>query len=104
MADLTSGSVVVSRQWSATLSNGTTLFSKACSVTLSTMGSLTNKIPATAFGLSSFERSSPWMKSTNDQVVPAGPSNDRSLLLLRASATEAVADHDGVYTCVVEGY
>ena len=104
MADLASSAVTVLRISSETLSNGITLYTKACSVTLSTQGTVTNKILATAFGLSAFEESSAWSKSDNTEVVPAGISNDRSHLLLRALATNVPLDYAGAYNVYVKGF
>lgn len=104
MADLATSGVSILRTSSASLSNGLTMYQKACSVTLSTMGTATNKVLATAFGLSSFEESSAWVKSDNTEVIPAGVSNDRTYLLLKAAGTAAPADTSGVYTCYVKGY
>jgi hypothetical protein len=110
MADITSSSVVVNRSSSQTLSSGLILWSKACTVTLTGQGTTTNKILATAFGLSSFEETSSWVKTDNTEVVQAGPSNDRTLILLADPDDAAAANHitpadrTGAYNCVVKGY
>jgi hypothetical protein len=106
MPDLTSSSVVVNRAASQTLSNGLTLFTKACTVTLTTHGSASagERILATAFGLSSVEESTPWVKTDNAEIVPAGPAADRTFLLLKAAGTAAPAATSGAYNAVLKGY
>lgn len=106
MADLTSAGVSVSRTMSETRSNGLTLFEKACTVTLATNGTMTagEKIPASAFGLSSLEEVSAFVKSDNTEVLAAGISNDRGNVLLKAAGSNAPAAYSGAYTCVVRGY
>lgn len=104
MPDLASSAVSITRVSSETLSNGITLFTKACVVTLTTQGTTTNKILATAFGLSAFEESSSFSKSDNLEVIVPGVSNDRSYLLLKAAATNVPADFAGTYNVYVKGY
>jgi hypothetical protein len=104
MADLASSAVTTLRISSETLSNGITLYTKACSVTLTTQGTVTNKVLATAFGLSAFEESSSWSKSDNTEIIVAGVSNDRSHLILKAAGTNAPADYAGVYNVYVKGF
>jgi hypothetical protein len=104
MADLASSAVTILRISSQTLSNGITLWTKACSVTLTTQGTVTNKILATAFGLSAFEESSSWSKTDNTEVIVAGVSGDRSHLLLKAAGTNAPADFAATYNVYVKGY
>jgi len=104
MADLTSSNVVVNRSWSTTLSNGNVLFSKACTATVTVMGTVANKIPASAFGLSSFERVSAWSKIDNTEIIPAGITTARDQILLKAPATAAPADASGSFNFIVEGY
>lgn len=106
MADLTSSSVSITRQAYEVRSNALTLWEKAGSVTLSTHGDLTagQLIPASAFGLSSFEECGTLVKSTNDILIVAGPSADRVNMLLKAAGTNAPAAASGVYSFVVKGY
>ena len=91
---------------SRTLSNGLTLFEKACTVTLSTNGSATagERVLATAFGLSSFEEVTPFIKTDNAEIIPAGPCADRTYALLKAAGTAAPASTSGAYNVVVKGY
>lgn len=104
MADLATSAVTVSRTDSRTTTPGTVLYSKACSVTLTTQGSASNKILATAFGLSAFEESSAWSKTDNTELIVAAISADRSYLLLKAAGSNAPADFAGAYVCYVKGY
>ena len=105
MADLASSAVTTTRSSSSTLSNGITLYSKACSVVLSTQGSTSNKVLATAFGLSTFEESSRWSKSDDTSVICAGVSGDRTYLLLKADGSGTPTDIvAGTYICYVKGF
>lgn len=104
MADLTSASVSVLRTSSSTLSNGLTQFEKTATVTLTAMGTVANKVLASAFGLSSFEDSSMWTQTDNTIILVAAPASDRTYLLMKAAGTNAPADASGAFNCVVRGY
>jgi hypothetical protein len=94
------------RTASETRSNGLVFWEKAGSVTLSThgSGSAGEKIPASAFGLSTFEECGVLTKSDNTVVVVAAPSADRTEMLLKAAGTNAPASVTGTYNFVVKGY
>lgn len=111
MADLATSGVVVDKVSSITLSNGIVLWRKECTVTLASMGSTTNRILATAFGLSAISSTSNWISNdATPRVVPAVFNYDRSLILL-ANLAEAVdanrtngTDLSGTFRCMIEGY
>lgn len=106
MADLTTSNVVINRSWEQTLSNSLVLKTKQVKMTLATHGDKTSgqQIPATAFGLSSIEECSALTKDDNSLIVIAGPSQDKTLLLLRATATNALATATGGFYALIKGY
>lgn len=106
MPDLTTSNVVINRSWEQTLSNQLILKTKQVKMTLATHGDKTSgqKIPASAFGLASIEECSPLTKSDNTSILYAGPTQDKSTLLLRAAATNSVATATGDYYALVKGY
>jgi len=106
MADLTASDVVINRSSNKTRSDSLIEFEKHCTITLSVHGDATagQLIPAAAFGLSSLEQASSAVKSDDAEIIPAGISNDRSFLMLRAAGTAAPATTSGVYNIVVRGF
>jgi len=111
MADLASTAVSVDKLSYVTLTNGLVLYRKECTVTLTGQGGTTNKIPATAFGLSSVSKTSNWVSNdATPKVVPASFSYDRATILLADAANATAANHQtpadatGTYRCTVEGY
>lgn len=66
-------------------------------------GAADNKIPASAFGLSSIEEVSPLVNDSNDLVIVGTPNFDGSELLLKAAATNAPASYTDTFRCVVKG-
>jgi hypothetical protein len=73
-------------------------------VVLSSMGTVTNTIPATAFGLTRFYGPVVLVKSDNGDVLLGTPSVDGTILLLKESDTNNFADASGTYYGQVKGY
>lgn len=115
MADLTSTDVAIERDFvDSGVSNSRrrvqrTTVSLRATLTLGGQGTATNKIPASALGLSRITNSGGFVKSDNTVIVPSVPSADGSMLLLLAvtNATDATraapADFTGTFTGFVEG-
>jgi hypothetical protein len=111
MADLASTAVSVDKISFSTLSNGIVLYRKECTVTLTGQGGTTNRILATAFGLSSVSLTSNWV--TNDatpKIYPAVAAYAKDVVHL-SDITNAVdaskilpVDVTGTLRCTVEGY
>ncbi len=74
------------------------------SIVLSSMGSATNNIPATSFGLARFYGPVVLVKSDNSDMLLGTPSADGTLLLLKAAGSNAPADFSGTYVGQVKGY
>lgn len=66
-------------------------------------GTTTNTIPASALGFVKILECSVGVLDTNANLVVAAPSLDGSLLLLKASATDAPADLTGTLRITVGG-
>jgi hypothetical protein len=104
MADLaTTGVAINAGRSSELIMTGRKVRLVQFTLTLSSMGSATNKILASVLGFKEILWASPAVKSDNSEIVPAAPSTDGSMLLLRASATEAPADSTGTYNLMVAG-
>jgi hypothetical protein len=104
MASLASSGVTILDSWTEGGNNGKKLNVYKCSVVLSSMGTVANGIPATAFRLSTIERVSPWTLSDNTIVLVAAPNVLKTAVLLKAAGTNAPADYSGTYECTVWGY
>lgn len=109
MADLAPSNVVVLRQSSKTLSNGRVMFEKTCRITTpgNAIGTTTDKIPASAFGLQFVEGCSAFVKSTNSETQVGHPRVSGQDILTRNPATGVIAaqlDSTSVYFVTVRGY
>jgi hypothetical protein len=72
-------------------------------LTLTGQGGTTNKIPASVLGFAKIKQAYPGVSASNANIVVAAPSLDGSMLLLKASATDAPADFTGTLTILVGG-
>lgn len=70
-------------------------------VVLSSMGTTTNSIPATAFGVTKILSCSPLINNDNDEIAVAAPSYDGSKILLKTADTVAPADFTGTFRGVI---
>lgn len=110
MPDLAATGVTVVRSWSEGGLYGKDRVGILAALTLSAMGSNTNKIPASAFGLQKIEECSNAVKSDNTAIVVACASADGSRVVL-ADLTQATdanratpADLTGTFYITVHGY
>lgn len=71
--------------------------------TLSSMGTGTNKVLATAFGLQSVKTSAGIVKSDDSAVYNTIPSYDGSFVIVKNAGTNAPADISGDFVFVVTG-
>jgi hypothetical protein len=103
MADLASSAVVQTDNYYFGGPSGKKFVAYKATVTLAAMGSATNKILASAFGLVTIAGTSSWVISTEAEVLPAVPSVDGTYILLGGGASNAPADYTGEYTATVWG-
>ena len=110
MADLAKSAVVIRDSWwegGAPLTKKTKVLK--CTVTTASMGTTTNKLLATAFGLTEIRETTPWQKDDNTIGTMAIPSYDGSMVLLYdlSNATDATRDAPvdltGVFRCIIKG-
>lgn len=104
MADLDSTGVTVVRSWTE---GGLAQKDRVCKlvqVVLSSMGTAANTVPATAFGLTVIEETTPAVKSDDDVVVPTSPSYDGSVIFFIEDAGQDPADFTGTFQFIVKGY
>jgi hypothetical protein len=100
MADVSSAEVTILRSWSEGGTNGRNRIGLLAKIAKSggiTAGTLTNKIPASAFGLRIIESCSNLYVYTVSggaavTLNPASPNYDGTLVHTRAAATAAIAD------------
>lgn len=109
MANLASSAVTVTRSWEEGDRFGKRQrIVKRVSLALTGQGGSTNKILATALGLSKIETATPLTKSDNSVVHPAAPSADGSYLLVNGISTGALTaapgDLTGTFTTEIRGY
>lgn len=82
MADLTASDVTTVRSWTEGGTTGKNRKGALLKLVLTTMGSDTNKIPASALGFTKIESCSNAVASDDTKVYPAVPSNDGLNILL----------------------
>lgn len=103
MADLATSGVTLISEWTEGSKNGRLLGCRKLELVLSAMGSATNKITAAVLGFTKIVDASPASADGNDHIYVAAPSYDGTLLLLKASATDAPADITDTVRIVVRG-
>lgn len=110
MASLASTAVTIRRSWVEGSINGKRHKVLLCDVVLTGQGGSTNKILATAFGLTVIESVTAAVKSDDAVIYPAVASTDGSYVLLAnlADATDATrvagADITATVSLTVKGY
>jgi len=105
MANLASSGVTITNSYEA--GNRASRFVHKvvfATVVLSAMGTATNQIPASAFGLSKILAVSNLTKSDNTEVIPAAVSTNGTLILLKKQDAFAPQDATGTYNLRLEGY
>lgn len=103
MADLAASAVSLISEWTEGGTNGRRLACRKLQLVLTGQGTTTNKITAAILGFTKIQSASPAIGDANDRIVVASPSYDGSLLLLKASATEAPADLTDTVRLTVKG-
>lgn len=72
-------------------------------IVLTGQGTTTNKITAASLGFEKIDSAGPFVADGDDHIYVASPSYDGSLLLLKASATDAPADITDTLRGIVRG-
>lgn len=102
MANLAASGVTFVDTWQEAYA-GKFLKARKVTMVLSSMGTVTNNIPASVLGLNTIIECSPLINDGNDLVIVASPNYDGTLLLLKAAGTNAPADYTDTFRCVVRG-
>jgi hypothetical protein len=105
MADLTASGVTLLDAWSAGGVNGKRQTVLKLDLVLAGAGSgaASNKIPASALGMSTIEEVSSLVKSDGLVIVPATPNIAGTEIILGGGASNANASYTGTFRCVVKG-
>lgn len=103
MANLAKTGVVVSDNYNTGGNNGKKFSAYEVTATLSSMGTATNKILASAFGLTKVKGASPATKSDDSVVLVLSPSIDGTYLLAKGIADNTPADYTGDFKFTVWG-
>lgn len=105
MADLAASAVTTVQQLTFGGTGHKDVILKRVVLTLATMGTTTNKVPASAFGFSVVVAVYSFVKNDNTRLL-AVPSFDNTHVLLMdpVAATNAAADFTGTFEAVVIGY
>lgn len=103
MANLASSAVTQNDNYFMNGVNGRKHIAYNVSVTLAAMGTATNKVLASAFGLVTIAGTSNWVKSDGSEVLPASPSIDGTYILIGGGASNAPADYTGDYEATIWG-
>jgi hypothetical protein len=91
MADLTAAAVTIERQWTEGGTSGKEITCMEVTLVLPGQGGLTDKIPATLFGISKLEQAVGFRRDSNEAMM-AAPSYDGANLIL--FNVETVTDAD----------
>lgn len=103
MANLAASAVTILSSWTEGGLNGKQLKCRQVTVVLAAMGTVANKILASAFELTTVEQVENFIKSDNTLVLPAAPSYDGSQVVLANQAAFAPADVTGTFRTTVKG-
>lgn len=101
MADLAASAVTVVNEWYT--GRNQDRVTKQLRLVLTAQGTTTNKILASVLGFTKITYASPAVKSDNTLIVPAAPSIDGTMLLLKAAGTAAPADLTATVDLTVTG-
>lgn len=101
MADLTSSAVTLNRDWFAGLQRN--VRQKDVTLVLTAQGTSTNKIPATALGLTKILGPTVLVKSDDLVIVLGTPDYAGDNLLLKNEAAATALDYTGTFRGVVTG-
>lgn len=103
MGDLAATAVTEISSWSSAGTNGRLLSNRKLTLVLTGQGTLTNKIAAETLGFTKIQSASPAIADGNDHIYVASPSYDGAYLVLKASATDALADITDTVRLTVTG-
>lgn len=103
MAALAASAVSITDSWTEGGLNGKRFACVKATLTLTGQGGATNSIAASLFNLRIIEQALPAIGDGNDHIYVASPSYDGTLLLLKASATDAPADITDTVDVIVKG-
>lgn len=99
MANLATSGVTINYAWREGAVNGNRNNVYNVTVVLSGQGGGTNLIPASAFSLQKFEKTSNWIKSDSSAIVVAAVTPDGSGIILGTTP----GDVTGTYAATVTG-
>lgn len=102
MANLGTSGVTHIESWREAYA-GKLVKARKVTMVLTSMGTVTNNIPASAFGLTTILECSPLINDGNDLVVVGSPNYDGTLLLLKAAGSNAPADYTDTFRAIVRG-
>jgi hypothetical protein len=105
MADLASTGVTLLDAWPDGGTSGKRRTALKLEIVLAAAGSgaTSNKIPASALGLSTIEEVSSFVKSDGLVIVPATPNIAGNEIILGGGASNANASYTGTFRCIVKG-
>lgn len=105
MAELAASAVETLFTWLEGSTGSTNRRARAAKValTLTGQGTVTNFISAEVLGFDRIDEASAFVQDDDTDILVAVPSDDGSMLLLKASGTNAPADFTGTFTGVVRG-
>jgi hypothetical protein len=105
MADLTAAGVTILGSWSEGGVTGKRKTALQVSLVLvaAGAGTATNKIPATALGMSIIEDVTSFLKNDLTVLIPATPNVTGSEIILGGGAANAPASYTGTFLGIVKG-
>lgn len=106
MADLARSNVTILNHWTEGGLNGKrqVVLQVEAVISAAGAGSSGAKLPASAFGLTKVEEVSALMNDGGDLVVVGSPNYDKSEIVLKAAATNALASYSDTFRFTVRGY
>ena len=105
MADLTRSNVTILNSWTegGVVGKRHTALQVQAVITAAGAGTATNKIPASAFGMSSIIDVADFVDSTNANVLTAAPNYKNTEILISAGNSSAPTSVTGTYRFLVRG-
>lgn len=105
MADLTKQNVTILNAWQEKHPGGRTISCREVQAVITAAGTTSAgaQIPASTFGLTVIQDCSSLVPSDNSKIVVASPNFLGTLLLCKASATEAPAATTGTFKFTIKG-
>jgi len=105
MADLTRANVTILNSWTegSVTSKRHTALDVQAAITAAGSGAATNKIPASAFGMSTIIEVSSAVNSANNSVLTASPNYANTEVLLSAGTSATPTSVTGTYRFIIKG-